>query len=117
MPQEKILIFLENINFKSWIKLSVLKWDSDTSNIPLKQNPEVAAFFDLHDEENESLYEGCDIVSFLQEKAILLHIKSNRNISGLGFDNMCGKFKQWLSADNILPPSFDTSMKLMKSLD
>ena len=52
----------------------------------------------------------------LQATATLLHIKSNRNISGVGFDDNYGKFKEWLPVDNKLPPSFDASKKMMKSL-
>ena len=82
----------------------------------IEQNPEAVAFFDLLDQEKEALYEGCNSTSSLEATATLWNIKATRNISGVGFDDMCGRFKDWLPADNKLPPSFDASKKKLKRL-
>ena len=90
--------------------------DRATCADAIEQNPEAVAFFDLLDQEKEALYEGCNNISSLQATATLLNIKSTQNISGVGFDDMCGRFKDWLPADNKLPPSFDASKKKLKRL-
>lgn len=55
-------------------------------------------------------------MSSLQVTSTLLHIKFNRSISGLTFDDMCMEFKRWVPNGNKFPRSFDALKKLMKSL-
>lgn len=56
-------------------------------------NADAMAFLNLLVHKKQPLYVGCDNISLMQATTILLHIKSQRNVTSLSYEDFLTAFK------------------------
>ncbi|CAH1429836.1 unnamed protein product [Lactuca virosa] len=77
-------------------------------------NPTAKGFYDMLEDVDEPLWDGCENYSKLQAAIELLHWKSEYNISEAAYDHILPIIKQMLSKGEKLVENFYETKKLLK---